>query len=42
MDDLKNLKIIGEGKLEGVIAGRAVYDGSVDPKEAVMLLETSC
>ena len=42
MDDLKNLKIIGEGKLEGVIAGRAVYDGSVKPEDAVALLETSC
>lgn len=43
MDDLKNLKIIGGEKLEGVIAGRAVYDGRVDPKEAVELLEgASC
>jgi len=42
MDDLKNLKQQGDGKLEGVIAGRAVYDGSVDPKEAVALLESSC
>ncbi|MEL0105517.1 MAG: 1-(5-phosphoribosyl)-5-[(5-phosphoribosylamino)methylideneamino]imidazole-4-carboxamide isomerase [Rhodospirillaceae bacterium] len=41
MDDLKNIKVIGEGKLEGVIAGRAVYDGSVDPKDAVALLEAA-
>jgi phosphoribosylformimino-5-aminoimidazole carboxamide ribotide isomerase len=41
MDDLKNIKVIGEGKLEGVIAGRAVYDGSVDPKDAGALVEAA-
>ena len=42
MDDLKNIKQRGAQKLEGVIAGRAVYDKSVDPKEAVALLEALC
>ncbi|MEX2450856.1 MAG: 1-(5-phosphoribosyl)-5-[(5-phosphoribosylamino)methylideneamino]imidazole-4-carboxamide isomerase [Rhodospirillales bacterium] len=39
MDDLENLKTVGEGVLEGVIAGRAVYDGRVDPRAAVALLQ---
>ena len=42
MDDLKNLKEKAKDKLEGVIAGRAVYDKRIDPKYAVALLETSC
>ena len=42
MDDLKNLKTAGEGVLEGVIAGRAVYDGRVDPRAAVALLQDAC
>ena len=42
MDDLKNLKEKAKDKLEGVIAGRAVYDKRIDPKDAVALLETSC
>ncbi|MEQ8193347.1 MAG: 1-(5-phosphoribosyl)-5-[(5-phosphoribosylamino)methylideneamino]imidazole-4-carboxamide isomerase [Rhodospirillales bacterium] len=39
MADLQNLKTAGEGILEGVIAGRAVYDGRVDPRAAVALLQ---
>ncbi len=38
MDDL-NAVIAGDrGKLEGVISGRAVYDGRIDPAAAVKLL----
>jgi phosphoribosylformimino-5-aminoimidazole carboxamide ribotide isomerase len=42
MDDLRRLKDAGEGVLEGVIAGRAVYDGRVDPRAAVALLRGAC
>ena len=38
MDDLRHLKDQGGGLLEGVISGRAVYDGHIDPAEAVRLL----
>ena len=39
MDDLVALKEAGGGVLEGVIAGRAVYDGRLDPGAAQALLE---
>lgn len=38
MADLAALKAAGGGLLEGVICGRAVYDGKVDPAAAVELL----
>lgn len=38
MADLEDLKRQGGGLLEGVISGRAVYDGQIDPAQAVMLL----
>jgi phosphoribosylformimino-5-aminoimidazole carboxamide ribotide isomerase len=38
MADLEALRNAGGGVLAGVIAGRAVYDGRVDPAEAVKLL----
>ena len=38
MDDLEALKAAGAGLLEGVISGRAVYDGRIDPAAAVALL----
>ena len=38
MDDLAALKAQGAGLLEGVISGRAVYDGKIGLKEAVELL----
>ncbi len=38
MDDLAALKKAGQGILEGVICGRAIYDGRVDPAAAVTLL----
>jgi phosphoribosylformimino-5-aminoimidazole carboxamide ribotide isomerase len=40
MDDLKALKTAGGDLLEGVISGRAVYDGRIDPAAAVALLRT--
>lgn len=39
MADLKAVRAAGNGILEGVISGRAVYDGSIDPAAAVRLLE---
>jgi len=38
MDDLRALKKAGRGLLEGVISGRAVYDGAIDVKQAQILL----
>jgi phosphoribosylformimino-5-aminoimidazole carboxamide ribotide isomerase len=39
MADLEALKKAGEGLLEGVISGRALYDGRIDLAAAVALLE---
>lgn len=39
MDDLRALKTRGGGLLEGVISGRAIYDGAVKVREAVALLK---
>ena len=39
MHDLHLLKDAGGGLLEGVISGRAVYDGQIDPAEAVRFLK---
>jgi len=39
MDDLRELNAKGGDLLEGVISGRAVYDGAIDPKAAVALLQ---
>ncbi|TVR99748.1 MAG: 1-(5-phosphoribosyl)-5-[(5-phosphoribosylamino)methylideneamino]imidazole-4-carboxamide isomerase [Rhodospirillales bacterium] len=38
MADLRALRQAGEGVLDGVICGRAVYEGHVDPAAAVALL----
>jgi phosphoribosylformimino-5-aminoimidazole carboxamide ribotide isomerase len=38
MVDLMALKAAGEGIVEGVISGRAIYDRRIDPSEAVALL----
>jgi len=38
MDDLKKLKSSGEGIIEGVICGRAIYDGLIDPAAATSFL----
>ena len=42
MEDLERLKISGDGLLEGVISGRAIYDGHIDPREAATLLGGWC
>ncbi len=39
MDDLRGLKDAGGDLLEGVISGRAVYDGEIDPGEASRFLK---
>ncbi len=39
MDDLKALKRAGGDLLEGVISGRAVYDGRIDPAAAIAALK---
>jgi len=39
MDDLAALKRAGEGIIEGVICGRAIYDRQVDPAAAIALLD---
>ncbi len=38
MADLKVLKTVGKGFLAGIISGRAVYDGVIDPTEAAAFL----
>jgi len=38
MDDLRAVIAADNGKLEGVISGRAVYDGRIAPADAVALL----
>ena len=40
MADLEALKDAGDGLLEGVISGRALYDGRIDLAEAVVLLSS--
>ncbi|MCH7832814.1 MAG: tRNA-dihydrouridine synthase, partial [Proteobacteria bacterium] len=40
--DLEALKKAGEGTLEGVISGRALYDGRIDVRQAVRLLAQTC
>jgi phosphoribosylformimino-5-aminoimidazole carboxamide ribotide isomerase len=39
MDDLRVLKKAAADLLEGVISGRAVYDGRIDPAAAVALFK---
>jgi len=39
MADLQSLKDAGGDLLEGAISGRAVYDGAIDPAQAVALLQ---
>ena len=40
--DLEALKKAGQGTLEGVISGRALYDGRINVTEAVKLLAETC
>lgn len=39
MADLRALKDAAGGEIAGVISGRAIYDGRIDPAEAVAMLE---
>ena len=39
LDDLRTLKQVGGDLLEGVISGRALYDGRLDAAQAVALLK---
>lgn len=39
--DLKVLKLAGNGLIAGVISGRALYDGRIDPEAAIRLIETA-
>lgn len=39
MADIEAVKRAGDGIFEGVISGRAIYDGRIDPTAAVALLE---
>jgi phosphoribosylformimino-5-aminoimidazole carboxamide ribotide isomerase len=41
MEDLIAIMAADHSKLEGVISGRAVYDGRIDPGAAVSLLAKS-
>lgn len=41
MDDLHQIKAEAADTFEGVISGRAVYDGRIDPRAAVELLQGS-
>jgi len=38
LDDLKALKAVASSGIEGVIIGRALYDGRVDPAAAIGLM----
>ena len=38
LDDLRALRALGHANIEGVIVGRALYDGRVDPAAALALL----
>ena len=40
IEDLKALKLEEDTGIEGVICGRALYDGRIDPKEALALLSS--
>ncbi len=39
MEDIRRMTMPDAQKLEGAISGRALYDGRIDPKEALTLLE---
>jgi len=41
MDDIKRLAAPDARKLEGAISGRALYDGRIDPAEALSLLRAA-
>ncbi len=39
MDDIVRMTMPDARKLEGAISGRALYDGRIDPAEALALLK---
>jgi phosphoribosylformimino-5-aminoimidazole carboxamide ribotide isomerase len=39
MDDIRRMTMPDAAKLEGAISGRALYDGRIDPKEALAVLK---
>ncbi|MBE7635809.1 1-(5-phosphoribosyl)-5-[(5-phosphoribosylamino)methylideneamino]imidazole-4-carboxamide isomerase [Sneathiella sp. P13V-1] len=39
IEDIKNLLAVQDSGIEGVIIGRALYDGRIDPAEAMKLVE---
>jgi len=39
LDDLKALKQVEDSGINGVICGRALYDGKIEPKQALAVLE---
>jgi phosphoribosylformimino-5-aminoimidazole carboxamide ribotide isomerase len=39
LDDIRRITLPDAQKLEGAISGRALYDGRIDPKEALAILE---
>lgn len=41
IEDLKALKVEEDTGIEGVICGRALYDGRIDPREALALLSAT-
>ncbi len=41
MEDIRRMTMPDAQKLEGAISGRALYDGRIDPKEALALLAAS-
>lgn len=41
MDDIRRLAAPDAAKLEGAISGRALYDGRIDPKEALALIRAA-
>jgi len=42
LEDIKKLKAIGAKNLEGIIIGRALYEGKIDLEEAIRIAETQC
>ena len=41
MDDIRTLARPEYRRLEGAISGRALYDGRIDPREALALLKAA-
>ena len=42
MKDLQDVKALGANNVTGVIVGRALYEGSIDGREALALLSQTC